>query len=421
MYELIVASALFTLVALLIVLNIVQRERHIKHLMTSLYGIEDEQFMRSMSNLLGPPLVDGNRITMQVNGDQIFPAMLQAIHGAQSSITFETYIYWSGQIGDAFTEALIERAQAGVRVHVLVDWIGSHRMDRVQLRRMRKAGIQVRKYRPLHWYTLARLNNRTHRKLLVVDGVIGFIGGVGIADLWRGNAEDSQHWHDVHFCVEGPVVAQLQSAFMDNWLKTSSVVLHGDRYFPQLAPVGDMRAQIFKSSAREGSESIALMYLLSFSAARKNIRIGSPYFIPDALSQKALIAAAKRGVRVEILIPGAHSDSPIARFASKICWGRLLRNGIHIYEYQPTMYHCKMMIIDDRWASVGSVNFDARSFRLNDEANLNVSDVPFALTLTSLFEDDKKRSREVLYREWRRQSVREKIYRKLADIVSSQF
>lgn len=316
-----------TLVLILLVLNLSSGEKKIKHQIEPLYAIDDPQFLRSMGSLLGPPVLGGNRVATLLNGDQIFPAMLEAIRGAKETIDFETYIYWSGTVGKEFADALSERARAGVRVHVLLDWVGSGKAKDEYLDEMRKAGVEVEKYHPLKWYHLARINNRTHRKLLIVDGKVGFTGGVGIADKWSGNAQDPDHWRDSHFRLEGPAVAQMQASFMDNWMKTQSKVLHGEDYFPRLEPVGSSGAQVFKSSPREGSESVRLMYLLSIASARRRLLIANSYFVPDDLSVEALVAARERGVDVEIIVPGTKIDSELTRKASRSRWEIFSRRG----------------------------------------------------------------------------------------------
>lgn len=420
MIEWVAVGSLIIFLTVLVMLNWGSRDWKIRHLIATTYSVADEEFLRSMSNLLGPPLVNGNKVTTLVNGDRIFPAMLDAIRSAQKTITFETYIYSSGTIGTQFSHALSERARAGVRVHLLVDWVGGQHLDAGELAMMRHAGVVVEIYCPLHWYTLSHLNSRTHRKILVVDGKVGFTGGVGIEDWWIGNAETPAHWRDTHFRLEGPAVAHLQAAFMDNWLKTHFEVLHGDGYFPHLEPAGSMWAHVFRSSPRDGSESVHLMFLLSIASARKHIRIANSYFIPDGLSIRALSKARKRGVEIEIIVPGHHIDSETVRKASRARWGRLLRKGVKIYEYQPTMFHCKVMIVDDCWVTVGSTNFDNRSFRLNDEANLNVVDRAFAAEQIAIFEDDKKKSEEITYESWLRRPIKEKVLGRLASLIQSQ-
>jgi cardiolipin synthase len=326
--------------------------------------------------------------------------MLDAIRGARRTITFETYIYWSGRIGDEFAKALEERARAGVEVRVILDWSGSSKMDDNLLAAMKQAGVQVEKYHPLSWYNIVRFNNRTHRKLLVVDGSIGFTGGVGIADSWQGHAQDPDHWRDMHFKVEGPAVAEMQTAFLDNWIKTTGSVLHGEGYFPQLQKAGDQRAHLFISSPAAGSASMYLMYLLSIAAAEHTIDIDAAYFIPDKLMSDALVTARGRGVRIRVLLPDKHIDSETVRIASKHGWGPLLKAGVAIHEYEPTMFHCKMLILDGEMVSVGSTNFDMRSFQLNDEASLNVYDKGFAARMTQVFEQDFAKSGDYTYQMW---------------------
>ena len=408
------------IVLAVVLANFVSSEKHLRHRIKSVYATDDPQFVRTMNALLGSPLLGGNRVVELVNGDAIFPAMLEAIRGARRSITFETFIYWTGEIGREFADALAERAQNGVRVHVLVDFVGSSKMDPELLERIRHAGGQVEKFHPLTWYHLSRFNNRTHRKILVVDGRIGFTGGVGIADEWRGNAQDPQHWRDTHFRVEGPVVAQMQAAFMVNWIKTRSTVEHTDDYFPELAPAGNHHAQMFHSSPQEGSENIRLMYLLSLAAARKRILLEQAYFVPDDLTVELIVAARKRNVTVEIITPGPETDKKIVRRASRARWGRMLETGVRIWEFQPTNFHCKVMVVDGVWTSVGSTNFDNRSFRLNDEANLNIRDAGFAARMEEIFEADKRRSREITLEAWRKRPLAEKAWEHTVGLLRSQ-
>ena len=365
------------------------------------YDVADPQFVRSMSVLLGPALEPGNRVDTLVNGKQIFPAMLEAIGAAKKSITFESYIYWKGAIGKQFADALAERARNGVKVHVLLDWAGSHKMEQDSINEMGRAGVEILKYHEPHWYRVKTLNHRTHRKLLVVDGKVGFTGGVGIADQWDGNAEDPDHWRDTHFRIEGPVVAQLQGAFADNWTQASGGVLHGDDYFPALSVKGALSAQMFKSSIEGGALSMQLMYMLSLAAAKSSIDLSMAYFIPDQITMNHIVDALKRGVRVRIIMPGDHTDSHLVRSASRSEWGRILEAGGEIYEYQPTMYHCKVLVVDNLWVSVGSTNFDSRSFRLNDEANLNVYNAEFAARQRAQFEEDLRKSKRITLDEWK--------------------
>src|SRR5687768_1080256 len=375
-----------TTLALVLAMNFVTPEKSLERKIEHRYPVADPQFRREMSVMLGPSILPGNRVADLQNGEEIFPAMLEAIRAARKTITFETYIYWSGEIGARFAQALAERARAGVRVHVTIDWAGSVKMDEALLRQMEEAGVQVERYRPLRWYNLHRLNNRTHRKLLVVDGQVGFTGGVGIADLWLGDAQDPDHWREAHFRVEGPAVAQMQAAFNDNWIKMTGVVLNGEEYFPRLEKVGAMDAHLFIASPSGGSESMHLMYLMAIAAAGKSIDMHASYFVPDELTDRALRAALARGVKVRVLVPGEHIDSETVRYASKKLWGPLLEAGAEVYEYRPTMMHVKMLIVDQQLVSVGSTNFDQRSFSLNDEASLNIYDADFAQRMTRVFE-----------------------------------
>jgi len=415
-----IAALVAAVLALLIIINLSTGEKKIEHELIHLYGVDDPQFARTVGTLLGPALVPGNQVTPLYNGDQIFPSMLEAIRGARRSITFETYIYWSGEIGRRFADALSERARAGVKVHLLIDAVGSARLDAKALHEMRESGVEIVKFHQVRWYTLGRLNNRTHRKLLVVDGKIGFTGGVGIADKWDGHAQDPDHWRDSHFRLEGAAVGQMQAAFMDHWIAARSLVLHGEDYFPTLDTKGEHWAQTFKSGADDGVESVRLMYLLSLTAATRSIRLASAYFVPDDLTIQTMIRARQRGVSIDVVVPGRHTDALVVRRASRARWGPLLEAGVAIYEYQPSMYHCKVMIVDDCWTSVGSTNFDNRSFRLNDEANLNILDGGFARAESKALDQDIAHSIPVTLECWRRRPWTEKLAERFAALLRSQ-
>src|SRR4051794_9078014 len=273
---------------------------------TSLYSAASPEFRQSAGSLLGPNFVGGNNITTLINGDQIFPAMLSGIRSAKRSINFETYIFWDGEIGKRFTQALAERARAGVHVNMILDAQGTSKMGVENRKQLEEAGAQIVKYHSVFWPDPRRYNNRTHRKLLVIDGKTAFIGGAGIADLWAGNADSTKHWRDNHYRVTGPVVAQLQASFMSNWLKTRGTVLHGPDYFPPLENSGSLLAQAIRSGAHY--ENLDLMYLLAIASAKKTLRIENAYFLPDDLTRKELVEAARRGARIEILVPGKKID-----------------------------------------------------------------------------------------------------------------
>lgn len=396
----VIVTVLLTALAVVVALNFATPSKKLERKIEHVYGVADPQFRREMSVMLGPAILPGNHITDLQNGAEIFPAMLEAIASARETVTFETYVYWEGEVGRRFAEALAERARNGVVVNVTIDWAGSVSMEDAWIDLMEDAGVNVHRYRPLHWYNLARMNNRTHRKLLVVDGRLAFTGGVGIGDPWQGDAQDEDHWRDMHFRIEGPVVAQVQAAFNDNWVKTTGELLNGPEYFPPLERAGTMDAHMFISSPAGGSESMHLMYLLAIAAADETLDIAAAYFIPDELITKALVAARHRGVRIRVLMPGDKTDSDAARLASKRGWGPLLLAGVEMYEYQPTMFHNKMVIVDKRMVSVGSTNFDLRSFELNDEASLNVYDAGFAARMTEVFEADLRKSEVYDYAKW---------------------
>lgn len=420
MFWTIVITAIVTLIAAALAMNFATPEKKLERKIEHRYPVADPQFRREMGALLGPAIVPGNLVKDLQNGKEIFPAMLAAIQAAQKTITFETYIYWSGEIGEQMSNLLAEKARAGVRVSVMLDWMGSLKMEGKLLDNMETAGVHVHRYRPLHWYNISRMNNRTHRKLLIVDGKVAFTGGVGIADQWEGGAEDPDHWRDMHFQLTGPAVAQFQTAFNDNWIKTTGEVLNGPDYFPPLERTGDMDAHLFIASPAGGSESMHLMVLMAIAAAAQSIDLEAAYYVPDELVIKALLAARQRGVKVRIIVPGEHIDSGAVRLASKASWGPMLQAGITIHEYKPTMMHNKLLIVDGEMVSVGSTNFDVRSFRLNDEASLNVYDRDFAAKMTREFEDDLAKTREYTYAIWEARPLKEKLIERFVLPLKSQ-
>jgi cardiolipin synthase len=415
-----IAAFVITSVGWLLLLNLALGNKQIDARIDTEHGVGDPQFTRAMDVLLRGPLVDGNRVHALLNGDEIFPAMLGAIRGAQESITFETYIYWSGSIGREFADALTERARAGVRVRVMLDWWGSGAIEDLHLREAKAAGVVVKRYNRLRILALDRMNHRTHRKLLVVDGRVGFIGGVGIADAWRGHAQDPAHWRDTHFQVEGPVVAQLQAAFVDNWLTVTGRPLHGPAVLPPLEPVGPHTAQVFTSSPGGGSESMQFMYLMSIAAARRSVRLSMAYFVPDNAAVDTFVAARARGVRVQMIMPGKHSDRAILRRASRFAWGPAAPRGSRDLRIPADDVPLQVVIVDALWTSVGSTSFDRRSFSVDDEANLDVHDARFAREQVAIFERDLARSRRVMVDEWAGRSWRDKLLDALSGTFSSQ-
>jgi cardiolipin synthase len=410
-------AALSSLATLFVSRNFFPAEKKVRNRIEADYHPGDDTFVRTMGNMLGPPLLKGNLIIPLENGDEIFPAMLAAIRSAERTITFENFLFKEGEVSDAFAEALAERARAGVKVHFLQDAMGCDCVRGRAMSLLKRSGVHVEIFRFVHFTSM---NFRTHRKILVIDGKLGFIGGVGIADDWKGDGRTSGLWRDTHYQVQGPAVAQLQQAFMDNWLETRAELLHGDLYFPKLARAGEHTCQAFKSSAGEGSDSARLMLLVSIAAARESIRIANAYFIPDDLCRRTLIEALHRGVQVEIITPGPDIDAQIVRAVGKTRWKPLLEAGARFYEYQPARFHCKYLLVDDCWASVGSANLDNRSLSLNEESNLNVLDKKWVTAHVRVFDEDKSHSREITLRDWHHRPLPEKIKGRLASIFRQQ-
>jgi cardiolipin synthase len=411
--------AIGAVVALLIgivLLNVWPQEKQLQHRLGHVSAVESAQFRREIGTLLGPGVSDGNAVADFQNGEEIFPAMLAAIHGAQHSVNMETYIYWSGEVSKQFVAALTERARAGVKVRVLADWVGSTRMKQGVIDALRAGGVRFEYFHPLHWYSLNRINNRTHRKLLVVDGRVAFNGGVGIADEWEGNGLRPDRWRDMQFRMEGPAAAQVQAIFSENWLTTTGEALLGLDYYPEIQRDGDLTAQAFASSPDGGGENMQLMFLMAINGARRRIDLEAAYFVPDERTLTALRDAIKRGVRVRLVVPGPYVDSKVTRNASQAQWGAMLRAGARMYRYQPALFHNKLMVVDGYLTIGGSANFDNRSFQLNDEANINIYDRAFASHMTDVIDRDIARSRELTLSQWRERPWRQRI----RDWLSSQ-
>ena len=356
------------------------------------FAVSDQAFRDSLAAVLGSPIVEGNTVRTLVNGKEIFPAMLESIRGAKKSITLETYIWSSGRLSDQFIEALSERARQGVKVHALADGIGTINLDDREMELMKEAGVEFVLYDREHWYQpKPDINHRTHRKLLIVDGRVGYTGGVCIADEWLGDADSPDVWRDTQVRIEGPVVAQMQATFAVNWLQTTSRLLVGTDYFPHLEPVGSVAVQAVKSGPNEDPESARISHLIAIASARESILLSHAYFVPDSLAIEMLLAALRRGVRVDVIVPDKN-DSRVGRAASRASWGRLLEAGAVFHRYEPAMYHQKSMIVDGVFVTVGSVNFDNRSFTINDEFNVNILDRSVAREHEALFASDRAES-----------------------------
>lgn len=348
-------------------------------------------------------MVPGNQGAVLSNGDQIFPEMLQAIRGARHSINMEMYIFDEGEIGSQFAEAMAERARAGVEVRLLIDGLGSH-PGRLEPK-MEAAGVKVRVYRPLRVYSIYRVGDRTHRRILTVDGRIGFCGGVGIDDRWLGDARNPRQWRDTVARVEGPVVAQLQAIFMEDWLLTTGEVLNGDRQFPGVGLAGGMLAQAVAASRTDQSSMAKLLVYMAIQAARKRIWIENAYFVPDRQIREGLIHAVERGVDVKVIVPGDHIDIPAIRMASRHHYGELLDGGVEIYEYLPAMMHNKVMVVDGIWSTIGSINLDSRSMRRNAEVNVAIYDRDFARSMEEMIEGDRLSSERFTKERWKKRGL----------------
>jgi cardiolipin synthase len=376
----------------------------LRHRREGAFGYDLEQdievgsadFLRASEALTGAPVTEGNDVELLINGDSIFPAFLETVRGAEKTLTVETYIYWTGDIAAEVANAIAERAEAGVECNVLLDALGAAKMKRDLVDRMKAAGVRVVYFRPPKPYALRRLTNRSHRRLLIADGRIGMTGGVGIAAEWTGNAQDPDHWRDTHVRVRGPVVRGMQGAFAEHWLEATGEVLAGEGYLPDLEPVeGGGKVQFVRSKSGVGDTNVEALYYLSIASAKRSIDLTAAYFVPRPAFVEALTTAAESGARVRILVPGPHIDKGFVRVAGRAAYGDLLRAGVEMFEYQPTMLHAKTMVVDGTWSSVGTVNFDNRSFQLHDEVTLCVADEHFAERLTESFEKDLERSERI--------------------------
>ena len=372
--------------------------------------VGEERFLRAAEALTGAPISYGNDVELLINGDEIFPAMLETIQGARKTVCMLTYAYWKGDICAEIAGALCEKAREGVDCRVIVDAVGAIRMEKSVLRDLEEAGVKVVRFRPPKPYAMRRIANRTHRKILVADGAVGMIGGVGIASEWEGDAQDPDHWRDTHVRVRGPVVRGLLGAFADNWLEATGDVLVDDSWLPDLEEIEDGGPmQLVRSAAGVGDTNAEALYYLAIAAAKETLDLTAAYFVPRPAFEDALCEAAERGVQVRVLVPGPHIDKSFVRVAGRHSYERLLECGVGIWEYQPTMLHAKTMTVDGVWSSVGSVNFDNRSFQLHDEATLAVQSERFAELLTEQFERDLEHSSQFEADRWADRNVRQRV------------
>jgi cardiolipin synthase len=372
-------------------------------------AVRDPTFVGTLEAHLGAPVVGGNRVDLLLNGDEIFPALFAAIRGARTSIDYAQYFWADGAVARDLAEALAERSRAGVRVNVLLDGVGTLGMPDEQVDTLRRSGCHVAWFRPLARWSIRRHNNRNHRRILVVDGRVGITGGSGISDKWTGNGRRDDHWRETDVRVEGPAVAWLRAAFIENWRVATGELLGGADYVAsQRQSVGDIRVQVVPSSPAGGSYAAYTMVMLAFASARRSILMTNPYFVLDEPMTDALVAAARRGVRVVALTPG-NIDHALVRSASRHDFGRLLQGGVQIYEYRAALLHAKTLVVDGAWSSVGSTNLDNRSFALNDELNLAVYDPGVASRLEDVFEADLRQSRRIEYADWANRGLKTRL------------
>jgi cardiolipin synthase len=382
-------------------------------------------FFRTIEAHTDAPIVSGNRIEVLLNGDETFPVMLREIRGAKSTITFAQYLYEDGSIARELAQAFAERCRAGVKADILLDSHGSGKAPSEIIATMKDAGCHVEYFRRVEVdgiifpWKLLRYNYRSHRRVLVIDGRVGFTGGYGISEAWTGNGRTPEHWRDTNARIEGPAVRFLQAAFAESWLETTGIAIGGDGYFPRVESIGNLPAQVVKSSPTGGSFQNYMLFLLSINSAKKSILITNPYFIPDDVMTEALVKAATRGVRVVVLLPG-EIDSQLTYSTSRSHYGPLLLGGVQVFEYKASLMHAKTIVIDGIWSTIGSTNFDNRSFALNQEINLTVYDSGIAHRLEEIFQEDLKYSQQVTYEQWRSRSIFERFVEFFAFPIKEQ-
>ena len=409
MFWLSVAGGIFLTWLVLVFLFTPGINYHLAH-RTSIHAPE---FLYTLQSTCQAALHHGNRVTVFTDGVAFYPAMLSAIGEATGSINMELYIFQPGKIADQFVAELSAKARQGVTVTIVVDALGSLSLWGRPVRRLRKAGCRIQSYQRLRWYSLARLNNRTHRELLVIDGKIAFVGGAGIADWWVYPSFKRMRWHkpwrDTMARIEGPVVAALQGVAAENWLECCGEILTGPEYFPNLEPAGDTTAFVVKSSPSDRATASRVTFQMLMEASDHSVHISTPYFLPDRALRRALVESAKRGVAITVIVPGPHTDQKWVRLASRRMWGQLLEAGVRIFEYRDTMTHMKVLVADEVWSVLGTTNIDNRSFEHNDEVNVAMRDRALAARLLEDYAGDIEASREVTLERWRKRPLWEKI------------
>jgi cardiolipin synthase A/B len=383
-------------------------------------GPESDDFLRVIQSTCQAAIHPHNKIDILTNGDRFYPAMREAIRGARSSINMETYIFQPGAAADMLIDAMVERAKAGVDVRLVMDAIGSSLMKGEPLHRLRGAGCVVQFYQQVAWFRLHRLNNRTHRELLIVDGRVAFTGGAGVADWWLGPDRGKPMWRDTTVRLEGPVVAALQGVFAENWLECGGEIMTAPHHWPTLEAAGTTEAMLVKSSPSDRATSSRVVFQMLIEGAVSALDLSTPYFLPDRALRRALLQAARRGVRVRVLVPGALSDQLLVRLASRRMYGELLEGGVRIFEYRPAMTHVKALLVDDAWALIGTTNVDNRSFEHNDEVNVAFREGTTTDRLRRDFDADLAVSDEITLDAWKARPRIEKLLGPVCWILERQ-
>lgn len=393
---------------------------HIPYHIETGIDARSEYFTQVLESTLLTTVTAGNKVEVLTNGGQFYPAMLAAIREASETVNLECYIFKDGRIGRQFIEALAERARHGVRVTIVLDAIGSFGTFRRIRRPLVEAGCRVEPYQRITWYRLGRLNNRTHRELLVVDGRVAFAGGAGVADWWAGPHKGKPAWRDMMVRIEGPIVSDIQGIVAENWLECCGEILTGPESFKTRQRAGGVSAFAVKSSPADRATNSRVLFQTLVEGAHHQVRICTPYFLPDKAFRQAFIRTARRGVDVHVIVPGAHTDQRWVRLASRRMFGQLLEAGVRIYEYDPGMTHVKSLLVDDLWCAVGTTNLDNRSFEHNDEVNVVFRDAGVARRLLEDVKADEAQSREVTLADWRRRPLWEKLIGTVAWILERQ-
>ena len=372
--------------------------------------VGDASFHPTLEAYADAPIVPGNQVRILLNGDEIFPAIVEAIRSARTSVTYAQYYFEEGPVADDLVAALAEGCRAGIPTHVLLDGVGTAAMPTRHLDQLAAARCEVRTFRPVRPWTLRRANYRNHRRILVVDGRVGVTGGSGVSEKWMGDGRTEGHWRDTDVRIEGPAVEWLQAAFVENWLEATQTALGGAAYFPRpRAATGAVAAQVVRSSPAGGSFAMYSTLLIALNGARRSIRITNPYFLIDDVMRDAILDRVRRGITVEVLVPGT-IDHRFVREASRATWGPLLQAGVRMYEYRPALLHSKTIVIDGAWATVGSTNLDNRSFAMNEELNVVVYDRGVARRFEEIFADDLRRSRPITYEDWKHRGLRARLF-----------